>query len=627
MSGKYRTDIDGLRTVAILPVLLFHAGVPGLLGGFVGVDVFFVISGFLITGIIAREVDEGHFSILRFYERRIRRILPALAAVMAFVLIGAAWLFLPSDFSAVPRSIVAALLSVSNLLFWSESSYFGASAHLKPMLHSWSLAVEEQFYIFFPLLLLLVRRWSVRRRKLLLLTIFVASLALSIVMVPRKPDFSFYMLPTRAWELMAGALLAVQSVPTVRQRFAREAVAALGLVAILGAVVFYDETTPFPGLAALPPVLGAAALIHCAPGTLIGRLLGLRPVVFIGLISYSLYLWHWPIIVFAEYATDAALQGWGTVAVIGVSLVMATLSWRFVERPFRSSERMPAMRLFRLAAVTAATMVTICGVAMLGHGWPRRFPPAALAMDAGRDDVSPRRKDCHWDEGEDADNHPPCVLGAATPPDTALWGDSHGVELAYALGELAGAQGRSVAQLTESSCPPVQGIEVSGRGGCAAANRKALAWLRVRPSIRTVVLAGYWANNAIAANPRVPGGLIQTVDALRTAGKRVVLVGGVPPNPLPVRIRLAHMAQRGRLAQARGIDQQTLDAKMAYLAPTIAQLKASGVTVIEPAATMCDATGCAIQHDGKALYFDAHHLSLTGARRIAPLVATAVAGH
>jgi peptidoglycan/LPS O-acetylase OafA/YrhL len=623
MIGKYRPDIDGLRTVAILPVLLFHAGVPGLLGGFVGVDVFFVISGFLITAIIAREVDEGRFSILRFYERRIRRILPALAVVMAFVLVGAAWLFLPSDFVAVPRSIVAALLFVSNLLFWSEASYFGASAHLKPMLHSWSLAVEEQFYIFFPLLLMLVRRWSVRRRKLLLLAIFIVSLALSIVLVPRKPDFSFYMLPTRAWELMAGALLAVQAVPAVRQRFAREVVAVLGLVAILAAVVLYDETTPFPGLAALPPVLGAAALIHCAPGTLVGRLLGLRPVVFIGLISYSLYLWHWPIIVFAEYSTGSVLQGWATVAVVAASLVMATLSWRFVERPFRSSERMPAPRLFRLAGVTGAAVVAICGVAMLGHGWPGRFPPAVLALDAGRDDISPRRKDCHWDEGEGPDNHPPCVLGAATAPDTALWGDSHGVELAYALGELAAAQGKSVAQLTSSSCPPVQGIEVPGRAGCAAVNRKALAWLAAQPGIRTVVLAGYWANDAIATDPRVPGGLVQTVDALRKAGKRIVLVGAVPPNPAPVRIRLARLALRGRLAEAHGIDRATLNAKIAYLAPTLARLEKQGVTVIDPAATMCDATGCAIQQDGKSLYFDAHHLSLTGARRIAPLVAAA----
>lgn len=624
MTGKYRADIDGLRTVAILPVLLFHAGVPGLLGGFVGVDVFFVISGFLITGIIAREVDEARFSLVRFYERRIRRILPALIVVMAFTLAGAAWLFLPSDFTPVPRSIVAALLSVSNLLFWSEASYFGASAHLKPMLHSWSLAVEEQFYIFFPLLLIAIRNWAVNRRKLLVLAIFVGSLALSIVLVPRKPDFSFYMLPTRAWELMAGALLAIGAVPAVRHRVAREAVSWIGLAAILGAVLLYDETTSFPGLAALPPVLGAAALIHCAPGTLVGRLLGWRPVVFIGLISYSLYLWHWPIIVFTEYATDAPLAGWRTVAVVVASLVLATLSWRFVERPFRSTQRVPAPRLFRMAGATAAVVAAVCAVAMVGNGWPARFSPAALAMDAARNDSSPRRKQCHWEQGAGPDTRAPCTLGANVEPDVALWGDSHGVELAYALGELAGQRQRSIAQLTASSCPPVQGIEVPGRTGCAAANRKALAWLQAHPGIRTVVLAGYWANDAIASNPRVPAGLTATVEALQAAGKRVVLVGAVPPNPVSVRIRLAHLAERGALAEAKGIRPAALAERMAYLTPTIARLRDRGVTVVDPAATMCTPSFCAIQQDGKALYFDAHHLSLTGARRLAPQLAAAV---
>ena len=355
-TDRYRRDIDGLRAVAILPVLLFHAHVPGFSGGYVGVDIFFVISGYLITGIIAREVDQGRFSILRFYERRFRRIMPALALMMLAVLAASAWLYLPADLASVPKSALAATLFVSNLWFFTDTGYFAGGADVKPLLHTWSLAVEEQYYIGFPVLLMLLARAGSRWRSAIVATLALLSLSLSVFMQRDTSGFAFYLLPTRAWELFAGALLALGCIPAIRQRWKREAIAWGGMAAIMLAVACYDRDTLFPGIAAMAPVLGAAALIHAAPGTRAARLLGCPPLVGVGLISYSLYLWHWPLIVFTEYATDMPLAGYTRIAVIAAALIAALVSWRFVERPFRDSRRMPAATIFRFTAGAMALL-------------------------------------------------------------------------------------------------------------------------------------------------------------------------------------------------------------------------------------------------------------------------------
>ena len=257
----YRRDIDGLRAFAILPVLLFHAHVPGFSGGYVGVDIFFVISGFLITGIIAREVDEGRFSLLRFYERRFRRIIPALSVMILAVLAVAAWLYLPGDLEGVPKSALAATLFASNLWFFTDTGYFAGGADVKPLLHTWSLAVEEQYYIGFPILLILIARYAPRRRGAIMAAAMLASFALAAAMQRDTSGFTFYLLPARAWELLAGALLALGIVPPVSRRWMREALGLAGLLAIGATVLLYDKNSPFPGLGALPPVLGAAALL------------------------------------------------------------------------------------------------------------------------------------------------------------------------------------------------------------------------------------------------------------------------------------------------------------------------------------------------------------------------------
>jgi peptidoglycan/LPS O-acetylase OafA/YrhL len=608
---RYRRDIDGLRALAILPVLLFHAHVPGFSGGYVGVDIFFVISGYLITGILARDIDRGQFSLIRFYERRFRRIIPALALMILATLAVAAWLYFPGDLEGVPRSALAATLFASNLWFFTDTGYFAGGADVKPLLHTWSLAVEEQYYIGFPLLLMLLARYAPRWRTAALATLAALSLALAILMQRDTSGFTFYLLPTRAWELFAGALLAIGAVPAIRRRLPAEMLACAGLLAIALPVALYDRTTVFPGLAALPPVLGAAALLHAAPGTSVGRTLAHPLLVGIGLLSYSLYLWHWPLIVFAEYATDAPLARAPRLGVIVAALAIAYLSWRYVERPFRDRSRVSDKGIFRF---TAAAMLLLClasGGLMAMGGWPSRFSAPVLAQIAGRNDFSPTRKKCHDTYMRGAR---PCILGAQVAPDAMLWGDSHGVELAYALSLKATAQGRALIQRTTSSCPPVLGYD--GRDPrCAAANRAAFAALRADPAIRRVYLAAFWANGNFDA-PDFVGKLDRTIAAIRREGRQVVLIGPVPPQPFDVPRHLAHLARAGRLDEARGVSRAWVEARTPHLRALFDRWQGRDVSLISPLAALCASGPCAIEADGKPLYFDSHHLSVAGALRV-----------
>ena len=608
----YRSDIDGLRALAILPVLLFHAHIPGFSGGYVGVDIFFVISGYLITGIIAREVDGGTFSLVRFYERRFRRIIPALSLMILAVLAAAAWLYLPGDLEGVPRSALAATLFAANLWFFTDTGYFAGGADVKPVLHTWSLGVEEQFYIGLPILLLLLARFAPRRRSVVIGIIALLSLGLAIAFQRDTSGFTFYLLPARAWELLAGSLLALGAVPMPRNRALREAIAWAGLMAVSLAVFCYDRDTVFPGVAAMAPVLGAAALLHCAPGTTAGRVLTLPPLTAIGLLSYSLYLWHWPLIVFTEYATDAPLSGWTRLAVIAAAFLAAFLSWRYVERPFRDHRRFSSRAIFRFTAAAMALLCLLSTALMAAGGWPQRFPPHALRLAEGRADISPERGRCHDTFARSA---APCILGAPVKPDAMLWGDSHGVELAYALSLRAAAGGRSLVERTTSSCPPVLGYDPPKDPRCARANRAAFDAIRADPGIRHVYLVAFWANGEFD-DPAFVAALDRTIGAIRAQGREVVLIGPVPPQPFDVPRRLAHLALSGDPGRATGAARSAIEGRTVHLRALFARLRRNGVQVIEPMAALCTDGHCALMRDGRPLYFDSHHLSVAGARLV-----------
>jgi peptidoglycan/LPS O-acetylase OafA/YrhL len=611
-SAAYRRDIDGLRSLAILPVLLYHAHVRGFSGGYVGVDIFFVISGFLITGIIAREIDAGEFSLVRFYERRARRIMPALLVMMAFVLAAASWLYLPGDFEGVPPSALMALLFLSNVWFFFNTGYFAGGAETMPLLHCWSLAVEEQFYIGFPVLLWLIARYAPRWRVAAIAAVAAVSLGWAWATQADGDGFAFYLLPPRAWELFAGALLAVGAVPELRGRIAREAASLLGLLAIGGSVLLYDDRTVFPGLAAIPPVLGCVLLIHCAPGTMVGRLLSLRLPVAIGLVSYSLYLWHWPVIVFTEIALDAPISGAVQIGVIAASFALAWASWRFVERPFRSPARFNRRQIFIASGAGMAVLGAIAAVMIPLGGWAGRFAPEVARLAAAKNDFSPNRAACMaLVVGGD---RPECTLGADAAPSALLWGDSHGVELAWELGKEMGARGDALMQRTRGSCPPVIGYAVASDPGCAQFNAEVLERIKAAPSIRTVYLAGFWASSQYRDRAGMAGQIEATIAALQAAGRKVTLIAPVPGQPFNVPRRLARAAAYGDDVQAATSASYREESR--WITSLFPRWQARGVTILDPAKALVDGGTTRIVAGGVPLYFDSHHLSIAGAKAV-----------
>jgi len=335
---KYRAEIDGLRALAVLPVILFHAGFEAFSGGFVGVDVFFVISGYLIATIIISEMAEGEFSLVNFYERRARRILPAMFFVI-IVCIPFAWFWLtPSYLKDFGQSLMAVSTFSSNILFWRESGYFDTAAELKPLLHTWSLAVEEQYYVLFPIFLILTWRLGVKWILILLMIVFLMSLSLAQWGAYNNPFAAFFLLPTRGWELLIGVFIAfyLKYFTHLKSQPVNQFLSLLGFCMITYSIIAFDKTTPFPGLYALIPVVGTGLLILCAvPKTFIHSLLSIKLIVGIGLISYSAYLWHQPLLAFARHRLSGDVSDLLLMVLCMTSLVMAWLSWRFVEKPFR----------------------------------------------------------------------------------------------------------------------------------------------------------------------------------------------------------------------------------------------------------------------------------------------------
>ncbi|PID48757.1 MAG: acyltransferase [Proteobacteria bacterium] len=375
---QYRKELDGLRAVAVLPVMWYHAKLPWLTGGFTGVDIFFVISGYLITSILLSELQQERLSLLHFYERRARRILPALFWVLLVCLPFAWWLLLPHELAGFGRSLVAVAVFVSNLLFWQESDYFSPDADLMPLLHTWSLAVEEQYYLLFPLLLAL--GWKLGKGKARWIALGITLIALSSFMLSEclwraSQAANFYLLPSRAWELMLGALTALylryRSQPS---GWLGQVGSLLGLAMIILGIFWLHTGLPFPGVYALLPTVGSVLIIlFAAPSNGIGRLLAWPPLVWIGLVSYSAYLWHQPLLVFSRiYWLDEPASGW-RILILVLTLLLAWLSWRFIEQPIRQRQRFSRRFIFTLAIVGSLIFIGIGGGLVVGKGFPGRF--------------------------------------------------------------------------------------------------------------------------------------------------------------------------------------------------------------------------------------------------------------
>lgn len=651
---RYRPDIDGLRALAVLPVVAFHLGLPFASGGFAGVDVFFVVSGYLITSIIARECREGRFSIIRFYERRARRILPALFTVIAATLLVAAFLFMPRDFQLLARAAGAATAFLANVLFFLEGGYFDAASHTKPLLHTWSLGIEEQFYIVVPLLFLALAKWP----RTLLIAIAVTALAsfvLSVATTESRPKAAFYLLPWRAWELGIGSLLALGVGPRLDARPVREAAALLGVLMILAATVLIDEATPFPGWAALLPCLGTALVVQAGAfgPTWVGRLLSTRLPVGLGQISYSLYLWHWPVIVFFVYSAMRMPTAGEAAPLFAISLALAWASWRFVERPFRyPAARRSAVPLFLGSATAGAVLLAASGAIYLSKGLPQRLPAAALALDAFRHDRDPRYDACVEGKTTPDDWSNPCVYGERSRmPRVALWGDSHAAALVPGVAEAVDRAGDSVALYARLGCPPVANFRwyLQDRDHrCDGFYRASLASILSQDQIEVVVLsmrmALYtegWVNVGFGESGRAPviigtedaplpedmdrtefvmAGLSETIERLQSAGKTVVLVFPVPEAPNDVPTMVVRQVLRGGAADDARVERALYDRRNQRIIDAYEDLvRQYGLQAVRPHERLCDAHSCVLVENEAVLYFDKNHLSATGARRLADL--------
>ena len=495
----YRREIDGLRAIAVLPVIFFHAGFEIFSGGYIGVDVFFVISGYLITTIIINEKDAGTFSLIRFYERRARRILPALFLVMLVCLPFAwSWMFLQErkDFA---QSLVAVSVYASNFLFWVETDYFGGTAELKPLLHTWSLAVEEQYYVFFPLFLVLTWSLGKARVNFLLVLIGLASLAIAQWWTLTNPSAAFYLLPSRLWELLVGSLVAFYLVARPLgqttdglKAWQDQILSAVGLLLILYAIFAFSKNTPFPGLYAVIPTLGTALIIlHATPHTLCGRILCNPLFVGVGLISYSAYLWHQPLFAFARLRLidepSEPLRLFLGVAALG----LAYLSWRFVERPFRDRKRISRKTIFTSAV---ACTVFFCGLGFLGqvtngYSFVKTSDGTSLAELSHRVRVNQGfGPSCvnTFTEAPECRSHP--------EPDIVVWGDSFAMHLVPGI--LASNPEAKVVQMTISACGPVISLSPFSRKftrseaqECIDFNDQVMDWIAQSETIRYVVLA------------------------------------------------------------------------------------------------------------------------------------------
>ncbi len=632
---RYRPEIDGLRAVAVLPVILFHAGFATFGGGFVGVDVFFAISGYLIASLLIADLRHGRLSIAAFYERRARRILPALFVVMAACIPFAwAWL-LPSQLADFGKSMIAVAVFASNVLFWREQGYFAADTALKPLLHTWSLAVEEQFYIVFPLLLWALWRWSARRGHdgrgvaPVLGLLALASLALSQWSVTHAPNAGFYLAPGRAWELLAGALVALlpASGRTSASRL-RHVPGLAGLGLIGASALLFSNISPFPGLLALVPVGGTLLVLrHGTADTLTGRVLSHRVPRGIGLISYSAYLWHQPLFAFAraQSAAPPSMTEMGLLAAL--SLVLGALSWRWVEQPFRRQGTPPLRRLAAVFIAALAGMALLGGAGLVLHrgaGFPDR-PAAAGTM--GQIEQRVALNFGLGPECEDAFTLSP-ACATSRKPDTLLWGDSFAMHLAPGL--RAGPHPLDLRQHTISSCAPLLEMGVTGLGrfynetelrNCMVFNRQVMAWLRTRPGIRTVVLASpftMFADLVVRSDgstaPPAPGtvaaALLRTVTAIRATGARVVVISPPPTDGSNLGQCLARSLRDGVGANpcdfplARAHDYP--DALMRLISPQ--------VPVIRLDAMLCPHGTCETRHGNVILYRDDAHISIEGSR-------------
>lgn len=651
---SYRRDIDGLRAVAVVPVVLYHASFSVFSGGYVGVDIFFVISGFLITSILLSEIGNNTFSLAHFYARRARRLFPALFAVLLACCIPAYLLLMPPELEDFGESLATTALFSSNFLFYSEAGYFEGPAEMKPLLHTWSLAIEEQYYLLFPGLLLLVQRKLSQRFLAVTAAVFALSFGLSIWSVNEAPSAGFYLLPSRTWELLMGSMLAMVFARNASHQlpgWMNELLSALGLALIAYAIFAYQPGIKFPGLAALPPCLGTALLLYTGAGkpTMVSRLLGWQPLVFIGLISYSLYLWHWPVLVFAKHYALRELNLVEATALVGLATLLAFLSWRFVERPFRGKAKLLTQTgLFRTAGACIGLAIALGLTLDLTEGLPQRLDARTAEIAAIADDKPASRKRCQGFEAADVTLDKLCKINPSQiAPSFMIWGDSHAAMLMDMLEDTSAAQEINGLNATYAGCAPLIGYtsqDGKDREGCLAFNQKVFELLQNNPQIHTLYLVARWARYADPVPYRSESGapaflagngqqatneaehqalftqaFNSTIKRLSGLPQRIVVLAGTPEIGHNVPMVLGKAAMLGR-DLSLDVSREEYERRQSLPNELFAAAQAQGfVDFAQVQQWFCDESWCKATQDGLPIYNDDDHLSFAGVTLLSPL--------
>lgn len=603
---RYRAEIDGLRAVAVLPVMFFHAGFDAFSGGFVGVDVFFVISGYLITSIILSDQQAGRFSLRQFYERRARRILPALFLVMAACL-PVAWLYLDAvEFKEFGQSVTATSLFSSNVYFFLRSGYFDTASELKPLLHTWSLAVEEQYYVMFPLLLgityRLGRLWTLR----VLMALGIGSLCYAQWASLHAPSAGFYLLPSRMWELALGAVVAYRLL-TAGGAAGSQWLSLIGLGMILASVLVYDESTPFPGFYALLPTVGTVLIILFAtPDTWANRILTTRPLVGLGLISYSAYLWHQPLLAFGRVYVLGELSVFQSSLAIVATLLLALATKKYVEDYFRY--RFLKTRGPLLLATSAAVATTFAAFGLVSHlslGFPgRNTLSLQLAQNFG---LSDRCDGAPFTEK---------ACRTAQDPQVILWGDSYAMHIARPMSMVSR---NGLLQATLSDCPPILGYteaRFTGSVSCEAYNRRVLDELLAKadPQKVVVVLA---SNFGALLQDGWAQRFAETLQLVSDRGFKVAIVSPPPSNGAIIKcIKLADRANSS-FAACRYPRRDIQNRQKQVFDILSAISTEAGVPLVDLREALCDESNCHVTAGGTLLYRDNGHLSNASAPFIA----------
>jgi peptidoglycan/LPS O-acetylase OafA/YrhL len=610
--NQYRPDIDGLRAIAVLSVLLHHLTPNFFPGGFVGVDIFFVISGYLITSQVYQEASAGSFSLKHFYKRRINRIVPALVAMVTATLLAGLVLLSPSDLKVLAKSAIYTIFGLPNIFFWREyTNYFAGNAAEAPLLHTWSLGVEEQFYMVWPIgILLLLKLFGARYRLGVLVLALVAMVAISEA--GTRSTASYYLLPTRFFELMIGGVLAIacgRRSPGARFAATLAALAGFGLIG--GSFALLSKSSSFPGLNALWPCLGAALLIWAGTATPLSRLLTNRPMVFLGLISYSLYLWHWPIVAYLHYANVKITFGIG-LAVALSSVLLAWLSWRFIETPMRKSGTPLAFApvFFRRFALPAVAVVAFGVAAHLAGGFPGRFDSRVAEFEGAlAAQAHVLRGRCHVSIDDFyIQPNTSCRLGKDKPQfDGILIGDSFANHFSGMVDVMAKAEGLSFMDYTMNGCPPILGYSVNKMPAYAAQcqKRNETAFAEVsRRHLPRVILAGHWPNNAEAGEK-----LITSVEALlKTKARLTIILNNQVigrANRCPIQKAMYRLEKSCEVAQKELPE---------YF--NVLRSRHPEIHFIDPNQVICHGGTCSPVVDDVLLYRDSGHLNDMGSRMI-----------